>query len=244
MVVTATAQATTAETAPNLVDVITKQEIDQRQEILLSGLLASEQGTSFSRLGPWGGVTSFFLDGGNSNYTKFLVDGTPVNEPGGDIDLSNFTLENVDKIEIVHGATSALYGSDAMDGVVQIFTHRGATSTPQLTLEGDGGTFGTGHGGAQLSGLLGAFDYSVGGGYFATNGQGPDDFFRDATLSGNFGWKFSDHDSLRLSIRNSASDAGQPGQTLLRIRQSGQSSALHDFSSNAELEFRYRRTLA
>ncbi len=107
------------------------------------------------------------------NYTKFLVDGTPVNEPGGDIDLSSFTIENVDKIEIVHGASSALYGSDAMDGVVQIFTHRGTTCTPQLTLEGDGGTFGTGHGGGQLSGLLGAFDYSVGGGYFAPTGRVP-----------------------------------------------------------------------
>ncbi len=246
VVVTDTAQATTAETAPNLVDVITKQEIDERQEILLSGLLASEQGTSFSRLGPGGGVTSFFLDGGNSNYTKFLVDGTPVNEPGGDIDLSSFTIENVDKIEIVHGATSALYGSDAMDGVVQIFTHRGATSTPQLTLDGDGGTFGTGHGGAQLSGLLGAFDYSVGGGYVASNGQGPDDFFRDTTQSGNFGWKFTDHDSLRLSIRNSASDAGQPGQTLLGPEFSNldESSALHDFSSNLNWQFDASRLVA
>ncbi|MGA8011360.1 MAG: TonB-dependent receptor [Candidatus Acidiferrales bacterium] len=239
VVVTDTAQPTTAETAPNLVDVITKQEIEERREILLSDLLASEQGTSFSRLGPGGGVTSFFLDGGNSNFTKFLVDGTPVNEPGGDIDLSSFTIENVDKIEIVHGASSALYGSDAMSGVVQIFTHRGATSTPQLSLDGDGGTFGTGHGGAQLSGLLGAFDYSVGGGYVASNGQGPDDFFRDTTQSGNFGWKFTDHDSLRLSIRNSASDAGQPGQTLFGPEFSNldESSALHDFSSNLNWQF-------
>ena len=93
--------------------------------------------------------------------------------------------------------------------------------------------------GAQLSGLLGAFDYSVGGGYVASNGQGPDDFFRDATQSGNFGWKFTDHDSLRLSIRNSASDAGQPGQTLFGPEFSNldESSALHDFSSNLNWQF-------
>ncbi len=239
VIVTGTAEPTTAETAPNLVEVITKQEIEERREILLGDLLATQQGTSISRLGPEGGITSFFLDGGNSNFTKFLVDGAPVNEPGGGIDLSNFTVESVDKVEIVHGASSALYGSDAMDGVVQIFTHRGTTSTPQLIFDGDAGTLGTGRGSGQLSGLLGAFDYSVGGGYVASSGQGPDDFYRDATQSGNFGWKFSDHDSLRLNIRNSASDAGQPGQTLLgpNFTNLAESSALHDFSSSLNWNF-------
>ena len=118
-----------AANTPDLVDVITREQIDQRQEISLTDMLASQQGASFSRLGPYGGITSFFLDGGNSNYTKVLIDGTPVNEPGGAVDFSNFTHANVDKIEIVHGATSALYGSDAMDGMIQIFTHRGTPRT-------------------------------------------------------------------------------------------------------------------
>jgi vitamin B12 transporter len=238
VVVSDTAEPTTAQTAPDLVDVITKEQIDQRQAIWMIDMLASEQGVSFDRGGPFGGVTGLFLDGGNSNYTKVLVDGTPVNQPGGAIDFSNFTLLNVDKIEIVHGASSALYGSDAMDGVVQILTHRGTTAVPQLTLEGDGGTFGTGNGGAQLSGLLGAFDYSAAGGYFSTEGQGPGDYFRDATASGNFGWKFSDTDSLRLALRNSSSDAGQPGQTLLPGQAVlGQHNDLHDFSANLTWNF-------
>lgn len=239
VVVSDTAEPTTAATAPDLVDVITKEQIDQRQAIWMTDMLASEQGVSFDRGGPFGGVTGLFLDGGNSNYTKVLVDGTPVNQPGGAIDFSNFTVLNVDKIEIVHGASSALYGSDAMDGVVQIFTHRGTTTVPQFTLEGDGGTFGTGNGSAQLSGLLGSrFDYSAGSQYFSTEGQGPGDYFRDATASGNFGWKFSDTDSLRLSLRNSSSDAGQPGQTLLPGQAVlGQHSDLHDFSANLNWNF-------
>src|SRR6185437_15397044 len=93
-------------------------------------VLTRAVGANLSRLGPLGGLTSLFLDGGNSNFTKVLVDGTPVNQPGGDMDFSNLDLSNVDKIEIVHGASSALFGSDAMTGVVQIFTHRGDTSTP------------------------------------------------------------------------------------------------------------------
>jgi vitamin B12 transporter len=236
VIVTAQAEPAQATNVIAPADVITRDEIEQRQEIWLTPLLASAPGVSFSQLGPIGGTTSLFLDGGNSNYTKVLVDGTPVNQPGGAIDLSNLTAESVDKIEIVHGASSALYGSDAMDGVVQLFTHRGSTPTPQLTLEGDGGTFGTGHGSGQLSGLLDAFDYSLDAGYFSSDGQGPGDYARDTTLSGNFGYKFSDTDSLRLTVRNNASDAGQPGQTLFPTVpfavDIGQHSDLHDLSSN------------
>lgn len=238
VVVTDSAEPALASTAPDLVDVITKSDIDQRQALWLTDMLASEQGLTFSRLGPYGGITSFFLDGGDSSYTKVLVDGTPVNEPGGAIDFSNFTLDNIEKIEIVHGASSALYGSDAMAGVIQIFTHRGSTSVPQVTLEGDGGTFGTGHGSGQISGAAGKFDYSAAAGYFSTDGQGSGDFYRDATASGNFGWKFSDTDSLRLTLRNMSSDAGQPGQTLLPGGSTiGQTSDIHDFGANLAWNF-------
>jgi outer membrane cobalamin receptor len=242
VVVTGAAEPTASDSTVAPVDVITRQDIHERQDIWLSSVLASAPGASFSRLGPMGGTTTFFLDGGNSSYTKVLVDGVPVNQPGGLVDFSNFTLDNVEKIEIVHGASSALYGSDAMSGVVQIFTHRGTTRKPQLALEGDGGTFGTGHGSGQLSGLLGAFDYSLGAGYFSTRGQGPANYFRDTTLSGNFGWKFSETDSLRLTLRTSASDAGQPGQTLLEESSPyavdvGQHSDLHNFSSTLAWKF-------
>jgi vitamin B12 transporter len=238
VVVTAAAEPELVSAAASSVDVVTRQDIEERQEIWLTPVFASLPGASFSQLGPMGGSTTFFLDGGNSNYTKVLIDGVPVNQPGGLVDFSNFGLDSIDKIEVVHGASSALYGSDAMDGVIQIFTHRGSTRAPELDLEGDGGTFGTGHGAGQLSGLVGAFDYSLGTGYFWSEGQGPGDFFRDTTLSGNFGWKFSDTDSLRLTLRNSSSDAGQPGQTLLPGESAvGQHNGLHDFSSDLNWSF-------
>jgi outer membrane cobalamin receptor len=235
--VTASAEPQPIEASVVPVDVVTRQDIDERQEIFLTPIVASEPGGAAASLGPMGGITSLFLDGGNSNYTKVLVDGTPVNEPGGAVDWSAYTLDSIDKVEVVHGASSALYGSDAMDGVVQIFTHRGSTRTPEILLEGDGGTFGTGRGTGQISGLLGAFDYSAGIGYFDSNGQGPNNFFRDTTLSGNFGWKFSDTNSLRLTLRNNASDAGQPGQTLLFPPVIPQSGNLHDFSANLSWNF-------
>jgi vitamin B12 transporter len=237
VVVTATADPALAETMPVPVDVITRQDADQREEISLAPILATAPGVSLARTGAYGGLASIFVDGGNSNFTKVLVDGTPVNVPGGGIDLSNFTLENVDKIEIVHGASSALYGSDAMTGVVQIFTHRGTTRTPELTLEGDGGTFRTGHGGAQLSGMVGAFDYSAAASYFSTSGQGANDAFRDTTLSGNFGWRFSNNNTLRATARSDASIAELPGQTLLGAPTPGTSNDLNDLSGNLRWDF-------
>ncbi|HWG59899.1 MAG TPA: TonB-dependent receptor [Candidatus Acidoferrales bacterium] len=235
--VTAAAEPQTLQATAAPVDVITRTQIDDRQEIFLTSALAAVPGVSFSQLGPLGGVTSFFLDGGNSNYTKFLVDGVPVNEPGGAVDLSDFTLDGVDKIEVVHGASSALYGSDAMAGVVQIFTRRGETRVPLITVESDGGAFGTGHGAAGISGLAGKLDYAVSAGYFGSSGQGQDSFFRDTTLSGNFGWTFSQGNSLRLVLRNNSSDAGQPGQTLLGPPVPGQTTGLHDFSSGLTWNF-------
>ncbi|HEV2489492.1 MAG TPA: TonB-dependent receptor [Candidatus Acidoferrales bacterium] len=237
VVVTAQAEPEPASTVVSPVTVLTRQDVEQRQEIWLAPLLSSAPGASLARLGPMGGITSLFLDGGNSNFTKVLVDGTPVNEPGGDVDFSNLDLSSVDKIEIVHGASSALFGSDAMTGVVQILTHRGTTTRPQFTLIGEGGTFDTGRGAADLSGKLNRFDYASSVSYFNSGGQGPNDRFRDRTLSGNFGWTMSDTDHLRLSVRSAVSDAGQPGQTLLQTPSMTSSSGLHDFSANLGWDF-------
>jgi vitamin B12 transporter len=239
VVVSASAEPATIENTAALVNIVTREEIDQRGEIWLTPLTQGIPGISFSQLGPEGGSTTFFLDGGNSNYTKVLIDGVPVNQPGGLVDFSNFSLDGIDKIEVVHGATSVLYGSDAMTGVLQIFTHRGTTSQPVLELNADGGTFDTQHASGQLSGLLGAFDYSAGVAYFDSDGQGPGDFFRDTNLWGNFGWKFSDTDTLRLTLRNSSSDAGQPGQTALgpSFFVPGQQTGLHDFAAGLTWNF-------
>ena len=214
VVVTANAQPLELDRTPAPVDLISHQEIDQRQAVSLPDLLATQTGISLARTGTIGGLATIFIDGGNSNFTKVLIDGTPVNEPGGVINFSNLALDNVDKVEIVHGAESALYGTDAMSGVVQVMSHRGTTRVPELNLFAEGGSFSSARGGAQLSGLLGAFDYSAAGSYFQTDGQGVDDKFLNRSLAGNFGYRFSDSNQLRFTVRSNASFAGTPGQTL------------------------------
>lgn len=238
VVVTAETQPQPAESTTALVTVLGREEIEHRRVASLPDLLVTQPGIAISRTGPAGGQTTMFIDGGESNFGKILVDGTPVNEPGGFYNLSNLTLDNVDKVEIVHGAESALYGSDALAGVVQVFTHRGTTRTPALDLFAEGGSFGSARGGGQLSGLVGKFDYSAAAAYFGTDGQGQNDAFVNRTLSGNFGWHFSDTNQFRLTLRNASSYTGVPGQTLFHPANPTQSESLKVFSANASWEFR------
>jgi vitamin B12 transporter len=237
VVVTAQAEPVTAQSASASVSILTRDQIEQRQTLWLAPLISTLPGFSLSRLGRDGGVTSLFLNGGNSNFTKVLVDGTPVNEPGGAADLSNFALDNVEKIEIVRGAESALFGSDAMTGVVQVFSHRGTTRRPALTLLAEGGKFSTARGAAQLSGMAGRFDYSAAAATFYTSGQERNDRFRNTSLAGNFGWRISDTDHLRLTLRSATSDAGVPGQTLFTPTNLDQHDASKNFSTNLTWDF-------
>jgi len=233
VIVTAQAEPMLADQTPASVSVITKKEIDERQSVSLPDTLLFAPGIAIGRTGPEGGAASVFLNGGNSNFTKVLVDGAPINPPGGAVDFSNLTLENIDKVEIVRGAESAIYGTDAVSGVIQFFTHRGSTRVPELNVFGEGGNFSSRRGGAQLSGVLGAFDYSAAASYLHTDGQGPNDDFLNRTLSGNFGYSFSDANQLRLTIRNNASSAGIPGQTVFEPPSLHQRYLSHVFSSSA-----------
>jgi outer membrane cobalamin receptor len=235
--VTADAEPMPVEDATSPVDIVTAKDISERKQVWLAPLLSTVPGISTAQLGPMGGITSLFLDGGNSNFTKVLVDGTPVNEPGGNVDLSNYTLDNVAKVEVVHGAASALFGSDAMTGVIQIFTKRGTTRQPRVNFYADGGNFSTWHAGGDVSGMVGRLDYSAGASWLETQGQGPNDRFRDNSYSGSVGWHVSQTDSLRLSVQTSASDAGAAGQTLFLPYDPNQHDALKNVSANLAWDF-------
>ena len=237
VVVTAEAEPLPVQQTTALVDVITQQDITQRQSKTLPDALVASPGVSIGRTGSEGGTASVFLGGGNSSYTKVLVDGTPVNEPGNAVDFANFSLDNVDKVEVVRGAESALYGTDAVAGVVQVFTHRGSTRVPEISLFGEGGTFGTGHGGAQISGLLGRFDYSAAGSYFGTDGPDKENYFINRTLSTNFGYRLGEGNEIRLTLRNNTSNAQTPGQTLLLPPNLDQHTDYGFFSSNLRWDF-------
>jgi len=237
VVVTAQAEPALLEQATAPVSIISREEIEARQAVSVTDALQFAPGIAIGRTGAEGGSASVFLNGGNSNFTKVLVDGAPVNPPGGAVDFSSLTLDNIDKVEIVRGAESAIYGTDAVSGVIQLFTHRGETRVPEVNVFAEGGSFSSARGGAEVGGLVGNFDYSAAGSYLETDGQGPNDSFINRTVSGNFGYRFGETNQLRLTLRNNTSNAGIPGQTVFEPPSLHQRYDQRIFSANARWDF-------
>src|SRR5690606_10316950 len=124
------------------VTVITGEALRARGVQHVADALRAVPGLAVVQSGPLGSVTSLFLRGGESDYVQVLIDGVPVNEPGGRADLANLSTTNIERIEVVRGPGSVLYGSDAVTGVVQIFTREGR-GTPRLDAEVRGGSHGS-----------------------------------------------------------------------------------------------------
>jgi len=105
--------------------VITAEEIERRQAKDAVDLLRDVAGINVAQQGSRGGVVSLFARGGESNFTLVLIDGVRVNEAGGFFDFSSLATANIERIEIIRGSQSALYGSDAIGGVINIITKKG-----------------------------------------------------------------------------------------------------------------------
>jgi vitamin B12 transporter len=125
-----------------------------------------------------------FMRGGESDYVKVLVDGVPINDPGGAIDLADLTTDNIERVEIVRGPVSVLYGSDAVSGVVQIFTKRGQGPTHgDLSLRAGSYTAIEAVGG--IAGGTDAVSYSVAASRASTDGIYPqNNEYRNIVWSG------------------------------------------------------------
>ncbi len=114
--------------------------------------LRTVPGVEVVQTGARGGTTSLFVRGGASNFTKVLIDGVPANDIGGAFDFSDLAATGVERVEVLRGSNSVMYGSDALTGVINITTRRGASRVPEATLSLDGGNLGTSRGDASLGG--------------------------------------------------------------------------------------------
>lgn len=139
VVITATRSVLARDRVPASVSVVTGEELRAEGITTVADALRQVPGVALAQSASYGTATSLFIRGGESKFTKVLVDGVPVNEAGGAFDFSTLTTDNVERIEIVRGPSSVLYGSDAVAGVVQIFTRRGAPGThADLAVRGGG----------------------------------------------------------------------------------------------------------
>lgn len=210
LVVTATRYAIPRREAPATVTSVSGQELRGRGFRFVADWLREVPGVAIVPTGSIGGVTSLFLRGGESDYTKILVDGVAVNLPGGAIDLANLSLENVERIEVLRGPASVLYGSDAVTGVIQIFTRRGR-GTGQLNTTLMAGSNGTSDLRVGYSGQAGIMDWSAHVARFGSSGSYPfNSQYRSLTGSGRLGLRPDARTDLALAFRTGDGESHFP----------------------------------
>lgn len=181
VVVTATRLPTPLSGVSQPVTVLRGDELRARGVATVAEALREAPGAAVVQSGSYGGVTSLFLRGGESRYTKVLIDGTPINSVGGIQFFENLSLDNIDRIEVLYGPASALYGADAMSGVVQIFTRRGG-GPATLEAEARSGSYNSRDASLSLRGGSHAAGYAIGAGWHATDGVAA---FNNAYSNGN-----------------------------------------------------------
>src|SRR6202522_1556298 len=172
-------------------------------------------GAQITQTGQTGGTTGLSIRGGNVNANKVLIDGVPADDIGGAVEFANIDSVGIAKIEVLREPDSALYGSDALAGVVSLTTARGNTLLPLVTYSGDGGNFNSFRQVGTLSGAYRHFDYYSAFAATQTQNSLPNNDFHNTTYAGNFGWTPNTANDLRFTVRHLTVSADQPNAILL-----------------------------
>jgi len=161
VVVTATKTPVPVTHVTSAVEVITGEDLQRRRvKTVADGLRLAQGLTVFSSGGP-GTSTTVRIRGGNSDQVLVLIDGAIMNSATlGDFDFANLTTDNIERIEVLRGAQSMLWGADAMGGVINITTKKG-TGVPSVSAFAEYGSFSSIREGGQVSGQKGPIDFSA-----------------------------------------------------------------------------------
>jgi vitamin B12 transporter len=239
LIVTPTRLPTTADAVVSSVTTISGDDLKARGIRFVQDALRDVPGATLVQVGSYGGVSSLFMRGGESDYVKVLVDGVPVNQSGGGYNWANLTTDNVDRIEILRGPGSVIYGSDAVSGVVQIFTRRGQG---RLAVEGgaEGGTFGTIDGHLGLLGGSERVSYSADASRFTTDGiYAFNNDYANTVLSGSVAGRPNDRTDVSLATRYSNNRYHFPTDFAGILSDSNQSTTEEALSLAADLGRRF-----
>ena len=192
------------------VSVITRKDIEAIQAQNIIDVLRLQSGVDISRSGGGGSQTSVFLRGANSNQSLVLVDGVRVSSvTAGSFDWSVLPIEQIERIEIVRGARTALYGSDAIGGVIQVFTRKSGGPYASISL----GSYGTKRGNAGFSTAIGNSKLSLNvaaensDGFSSTNANAgefsfnPDkDGYKKRSIGASYSHNFSDTTKAGVNV--------------------------------------------
>lgn len=216
IVVTATRTATPLSQIASAVTVVTAEEIEEKQQTQVLDVLRSVPGLTIIQQGSLGGQASIRTRGTDNKHTLILIDGIEfrdASEIGGGADLANLTTDNIERIEVVRGAQSVIYGSDAIGGVVNIITKKG-NRQPEGYVSVEGGSYNTwketagfsiGGENARAALSVSRTDSDGFSSYNEDDGFSEDDGYKNTTVSFNVGADLSENFTLNLNFRHTDS---------------------------------------
>jgi outer membrane cobalamin receptor len=194
--------------------VLDHERIAERRSPDVLHLLQEVPGATVARTGGLGRQASLFLRGGPSNAVRLMIDGVPVNEPGGAFDFGALLPLSLEQIEVVRGAASSLYGTDALAGVVHLVTRRaGAGDGTAFEAEAEGGRLDSRRLQGEARGRRGGLDWTAGALRVETDNQEPNSAFRETAGAAALGFGLGERSSLRIVGRGAVSRAGTAGPT-------------------------------
>jgi vitamin B12 transporter len=211
VVVTATKVGTPSEQLGASISVVNGDDFQTLHYPTVDEALRNVPGVEIRRSGSYGKTSSITIRGANANQVQVLVDGVRVKSPTlGQVDLSDLSPDLIERIEIIRGAQSTLYGADAIGGVVNIITRKGAGGPLQASVQQEVGNYDTLASRATVSGAYKILNYALSASHFESNGQLQNDGNDVDALSARVGATLPRSSSLDFVFRYNKSDSGVP----------------------------------
>jgi len=202
-VVTATRSETDPKELATAITVYTRKDIERLQVRTLPDLFKGSLGIDIAQNGGYGQPTSLFMRGSNTNQVLVLLDGIKIGSATtGTTPFELIPIEQIERVEIIRGPQSSLYGSEAIGGVIQIFTRKGnQTEKPKVTLEAGGGSYDTAQTAGTVSGKFGGNWYNLGVSHLDSQGFDTQaslqpnhrDGYQNTGLNARFGHRFDNN---------------------------------------------------
>lgn len=212
VVVAATRSRTAVSSIGISASVLNREDLTNRQTLRLTDALTELPGMAAAAAGGVGAQSSLFVRGGESRFARILIDGVPVNEPGGYFNFGTLLTPDVERVEVVRGSFGTLYGSDALGGVVAIETSA-ANAGNRLRAEVGGGDLGTQSFAASGAQSLGPLSASLSLARSTTDNEGLNTDFTSDLVAGSVERRLSQDGAIQASFRLNRSEGGTPGAT-------------------------------
>ena len=183
------------------VTVVTKKELEDRHALTVFDVLRGVPGLDVTQQGDFGKLATIRIRGASSNQVLVMIDGVQVNDPSiGTFDFADLNIDNIERVEIIRGAQSTLYGSDSMAGTINIITKKGV-GKPSFNVSSLAGSFGTFKENFGMDGAFEKFNYALTFSRTDSEGRFRNDGYRNTTASAQIGFKPFKDAEIRLITR-------------------------------------------